>query len=64
MNSPKEGFVVINPATGLPMIDGNIHGLDQAGYPFATGPTDSPDLTEDWLSQSTFDFDSTWDALD
>jgi hypothetical protein len=64
MINPKAPFVVINPATGLPMIDGNIHGVDQAGFPFGVGSESPPTLMDEWSDQSTLDFGSSLEAFD
>jgi hypothetical protein len=58
--------IVINPATGLPMIDNNIHGVDVQGNAYGFGASETPPI--DWGSSDdlfgSVGFDSSFDSFD
>lgn len=54
-SSTDDSSCGVNPATGLPMIDG-CGSFDVGGSPYGT------DLHDDWTSGSGIGMDSAWDA--
>lgn len=46
-NSKGLSAAIVNPTTGLPMVGGDINGVDTGGNPFGAGPPEISPMTWD-----------------